>query len=321
MFTDTHCHITYLEERGIDTARVLRSLALKGTPFVLDAGIKAGDLTERIAYVNKTAAAADALGDDAEDDSAGGKNAFSGGANACADSEVPSGLQSMPGAVHGAIDDAHSLRQSIDALFRFAAGIWPDRQAISARVEQVGILEQQFGSCTDGRVCALGECGLDHYWEPDTIDYAGEAELFEMQLALACKLNLPVIVHSRCAFEATLSCIQNFPQVCGVIHCYSYGINEARAFLDAGWYISFSGSVTYAKKAALKDIEDLIRFVPENRLLVETDSPYLAPVPLRGKPNTPLFIEHTYRFIAEKRNASVQSLADTVFKNARALFG
>ena len=91
MFTDTHCHITYLEERGIDTARVLRSLALKGTPFVLDAGIKAGDLTERIAYVNKTAAAADALGDDAEDDSAGGKNAFSGGANACADSGVPSG--------------------------------------------------------------------------------------------------------------------------------------------------------------------------------------------------------------------------------------
>ena len=299
MFTDTHCHITYLEERGIDTARVLRSLALKGTPFVLDAGIKAGDLTERIAYVNKTAAAADALGDDAEDDSAGGKNAFSGGANACADSGVPSGSQSMPDAVHGAIGDAHSLRQSIDALFRFAAGIWPDRQAISAR----------------------GECGLDHYWEPDTIDYAGEAELFEMQLALACKLNLPVIVHSRCAFEATLSCIQNFPQACGVIHCYSYGVNEARAFLDAGWYISFSGSVTYAKKAALKDIEDLIRFVPENRLLVETDSPYLAPVPLRGKPNTPLFIEHTYRFIAEKRNASVQSLADTVFKNARALFG
>lgn len=285
MFTDTHCHITYLEERGIDTARVLRSLTLKRMPFVLDAGVNAGDLTERIAYVNKTAFAADALADDSD------------------------------------TDDVPSVSQSIDALFRFAAGIWPDKQAISERAEQIGVLERQFASCTDRRVCALGECGLDHYWEPDTIDYAGEAELFEMQLELACKLNLPVIVHSRCAFDATLSCIQNFPQACGVIHCYSYGINEARAFLDAGWYISFSGSVTYAKKAALKDVEDLIRFVPESRLLAETDSPYLAPVPLRGKPNTPLFIEHTYRFIAEKRNTNVQSLADTVFKNARALFG
>ena len=113
------------------------------------------------------------------------------------------------------------------------------------------------------KIIAIGECGLDHHWNianPDkrNLDdfsdelFKGEEELFEMQIALAKKMNLPVIVHSRDAFEQTLSCIKNSGYNNGVIHCYSYGIEEAKEFLDLGWYIALGGGVTYTKKSKME---------------------------------------------------------------------
>ena len=181
------------------------------------------------------------------------------------------------------------------------------------------------------KIIAIGECGLDHHWNISNPDkrnlddfsdelFKGEEELFEMQIALAKKMNLPVIVHSRDAFEQTLSCIKNSGYHNGVIHCYSYGLEEAKEFLDLGWYIALGGGVTYTKKSKMEQMHELIKYIPLEKLVLETDAPYLAPVPYRGKQNTPLLIEETYKFIAEILNISVEELAGLVIKNTKKLF-
>lgn len=220
----------------------------------------------------------------------------------------------------------------------FSAGIWPSVEDIHNRNERMKILKEQIETAgkTDNdtlhrKIIAVGECGLDHHWNPsgvdgrceidfDTATYKGERELFEMQLEYGKELNLPVIIHSRDAFEDTLDCIKNCGYNKGIIHCYAYGVNEARAFLDLGWYISFSGSVTYTKKKKMPEMEELLRFVPGDRILCETDSPYLAPVPLRGTLNTPVNVIHTYDFIAKIRGIEKEKLSEIVDRNIVKLF-
>lgn len=150
--------------------------------------------------------------------------------------------------------------------------------------------------------------------------FLAEKELFELQLEYAKELNLPIIIHSRDAFEDTLDCIKNAGYDNGIIHCYSYGAEEAKAFLERGWYISFSGGVTYTKKSKMEGMKELLTLVPEDRILCETDSPYLAPVPLRGTLNTPVNVEHTYKFIAEIRGTTPEQLSNTVDENIKKLF-
>jgi TatD DNase family protein len=221
------------------------------------------------------------------------------------------------------------LSASAERMIHYSAGIWPDTEAIRDRIRQVCILEQQISKYVD--ITAVGECGLDHHWNPSGEDgrcaddfdsdmYAAEKELFEMQLKLARKLDLPVIVHSRDAFTDTFEVIKRTGYDNGIIHCFSYGVEEAEHFIERGWYISFSGSVTYTKRSKMDDMRSLIRYIPEDRILCETDAPYLAPVPVRGQPNTPLFVEHTYKFIADIRGIPVEQLCDTVDSNCRALF-
>ena len=141
-----------------------------------------------------------------------------------------------------------------------------------------------------------------------------------MQLELARRLNLPMIVHSRDAFEDSLDCIKNVGYNNGIIHCYSYGIEEARKFLDLGWYIAFGGGTTYTKKAKMDQMMELLRFIPDDRILCETDAPYLAPVPFRGQSNTPVLVEHVYNFIAGARNCTAEELSNLVDDNIRTLF-
>ena len=237
------------------------------------------------------------------------------------------------------ISDSGLAARARDFMY-FTAGIWPDLGAIHDRENQMKILRQSIEAAqTDGdqdtlhrRIVAVGECGLDHHWNPsgedgrcesdfDTETYKGERELFEAQLELARELKLPVIVHSRDAFYDTLDCLKNVGYDKGIIHCYSYGIEEARAFLDRGWYIAFGGAVTYNKKAKLEAVKELLRFVPSDRFLCETDAPYLAPVPLRGTVNTPVNVEHVYNFIAEVRGMSPEELSNLVDENIKRLFG
>ncbi len=225
------------------------------------------------------------------------------------------------------IDDA-ALRHAAAAFVCFSAGIWPDPEAIRQRYAAVAELAAQIAcgngahSLFPGRVRAVGECGLDHHWNraDESGLLEGERELFAMQLALARSLSLPVVVHSRDAFADTIGVIAECGYDCGVIHCFSYGLAEAKAFLDRGWYLAFGGAVTYAKKRALADMEQLLRYVPADRLLLETDSPYLAPVPLRGTVNTPLNIRLSYEFIASARGIPSESLCAAVDDNCRRLF-
>ncbi len=221
----------------------------------------------------------------------------------------------------------------------FSAGIWPDVDAIHDRENQMKILRQSIEAAAAGgdqdtlhrRIVAVGECGLDHHWNPsgedgrceddfDEATYRGEKEMFEAHLELARELKLPVIVHSRDAFEDSLDCIKNVGYDNGIIHCYSYGIDEARAFLDRGWYIAFGGAITYNKKAKLEAIKELLKFVPADRFLCETDAPYLAPVPLRGTVNTPVNVEHVYKFAAEVRGTNPEELSKLVDENIKHLF-
>ena len=199
-------------------------------------------------------------------------------------------------------------------------------------INQIELAESSTDNDTLNRkIIAIGECGLDHHWNPSGVDgrsesdfnsamYHAERELFEMHLELAKEMKLPVIIHSRDAFEDTLACIKNSSYDNGIIHCYSYGIDEARAFLDRGWYISFSGGITYTKKSKLEIVKELLNFIPEDRILCETDSPYLAPVPLRGTLNTPINVEHTYKYIAEMRNIESEKLSEIVDQNISRLF-
>jgi TatD DNase family protein len=204
---------------------------------------------------------------------------------------------------------------------RFASGIFPYAQAIAKRHELFSALEAEITAAPAGLVCAVGEFGLDRHWNGEgtsgSTDLAGEAELMDMQLALAKKLKLPVIIHSRDAPAETAALLAKYPDVTGVIHCFSYGPAEAKTFLDLGYFISFSGNLTY-KNA--QNIRDACCIIPDDRVLFETDCPYLAPVPFRGKAAHPLMVEETIKQGAELRKADTGALAELLRINTNALF-
>jgi TatD DNase family protein len=202
---------------------------------------------------------------------------------------------------------------------RFSAGLWPDPENIARRRELVPRLEQNIAGAAPGLVVAVGECGLDHYQKLPAgteLDKAGEQELLEMLLDLAERRKLPVIIHSRDAAEETAAVLAGFPGTQGVIHCFSYGVAEARTFLDLGFYISFAGNLTY-KNA--RNLREALCFVPLDRLLLETDAPFLAPMPHRGKPSDPGMVSENYALAAELRGLSLYSLVIGISGNARRL--
>jgi TatD DNase family protein len=203
---------------------------------------------------------------------------------------------------------------------RFSAGLWPDPENIARRRELVPRLERHIAAAEPGLVVAVGECGLDHHQTMPAgteLDKAGERELLEMLLDLAQRRNLPVIIHSRDAPEETAAALVGFPGLRGVIHCFSYGMAEARTFLDLGYHLSFAGNLTYKNAGNLREA---LCFTPQDRLLMETDSPFLAPVPHRGKPAHPGMVAENYALAAELRGISLESLTAGIRDNAVSLF-
>ncbi len=167
------------------------------------------------------------------------------------------------------------------------------------------------------RLLAVGEVGLDYYY--DHSPRATQAEVFRHFIALARRIHKPLIIHTRNAAEDTLQILEseNARDVGGVIHCFSEDRAFATRALDLGFYLSFSGIVTFKTARA---IQDVAAWAPPDRVLVETDSPYLAPVPLRGKRCEPAFVVHTGAYVAALRNIEQAHFAALTTENARRCF-
>ncbi|WP_444914004.1 TatD family hydrolase [Microbulbifer sp. EKSA008] len=166
-------------------------------------------------------------------------------------------------------------------------------------------------------VVALGETGLDYYYSTDTQEI--QQQSFIAHLKAAGQAELPVIVHTRDAREDTIALIKEHgnTNTAGVLHCFTESWDMAKAALDLNYYISLSGIVTFKNAEELRDVA---RRLPLDRLLVETDSPYLAPVPYRGKPNIPAYVREVAEFIADLRGIPYEELAEITSENFFRLF-
>ena len=216
-------------------------------------------------------------------------------------------------ALNAAAVQAQSLRPD---MVRLALGADRD-QASETLSDIMADVRRQLAA----HVCAaVGEIGLDFHYAPETS--AAQCALFAAQLALADELDLPVVVHTRDADDATCGVLDEVPwhgsSLRGVIHCYTGAPAFARKLLDRGFMVSFSGIVTFRRA---ETVRASAKYVPDDRLLIETDSPYLAPIPLRGQTNEPAFVIHTARFLADLRQVPAERLAAQTFANAVSLFG
>lgn len=185
--------------------------------------------------------------------------------------------------------------------------------------EKVDYQEEDFVKIfsQDKRLIALGETGLDYFYDANNAKV--QQESFIRQIELAKVLHKPLIIHAREAHHDTVNILKEHQayDVGGIMHCYCDGIEMARQCLDMGFYISFSGIATFKGS---DNVREVINYVPNDRLLVETDSPYLAPVPVRGIENEPAFVAYTLDYIANYKNMSVQELATITSQNFENLF-
>lgn len=166
------------------------------------------------------------------------------------------------------------------------------------------------------KVLAVGEIGLDYHY--DFSPREAQREVFAQQLAIARDARKPVVIHTREAWADTMDLLREAHAGRGIVHCFSGGPEEAEQVLQMGFHISFSGVVTFPKAL---DIQAAARMVPPDRLLIETDAPYLAPVPNRGKRNEPAFVLENARKLAELRGVAVEEIAAVTTTNFRVLFG
>jgi TatD DNase family protein len=192
-----------------------------------------------------------------------------------------------------------------------SVGVHPHEAAAEAHADRAAIV----ALANDPKVVGIGETGLDFYY--DHSPRPRQAELFRAHAAAARETGLPLIVHTRDADPETIQILREEQPLTGVIHCFSTGRELAEAALEMGFHISLSGIVTFKNAEALRAIA---RDLPLERLLIETDAPYLAPVPMRGKTNEPAFIAHTAAFVAALKGVSLPELAQRTAENFFRLF-
>ena len=211
----------------------------------------------------------------------------------------------------------------------------PSSQAAAALSERyshvyaaAGIHPEECGSFHEGeldtlrkllsrpKVVAVGEIGLDYYWEENPPREL-QKTVFRKQLALAEELRLPVIIHDREAHGDTMDIIREFPAVTGVFHCFSGSPEMATELLKRGWYLGFDGPITYknAKRAP-----EVAAVTPLERIVVETDAPYMAPVPMRGKRNDSRYLPYVIEKLAEWKGVTAEEMTRVTWENGRRLF-
>ncbi len=203
-----------------------------------------------------------------------------------------------------------------------AAGIHPsDAQTkcsgdVKENVDKIEHLICDAEKRRHNKIVAVGEIGFDYYWQP--VDRELQYAYFDAQMSLAEKYGLPVIIHDRDAHGDTFDMICRHEKVRGVIHSCSMRAEEVKELVKRGWYISFSGTLTF--KNANK-VREACSAVPLDRLLIETDAPYLAPVPYRGMTNNSIYMRETALAVSQIHGISFDELASVTYDNARALFG
>ncbi len=208
-------------------------------------------------------------------------------------------------------------QQAIDLAAKYpsvyaAVGLHPE-DVFELTDDLVATLKAQ---AQQAKVVAIGECGLDYVRGPE--DHQTQQQLFAAQVNLARDLDLPLIIHSRDAFADLVPILDLAGRRTGVLHCFAGTLEQANYFLDRGWYLGFTGIVTFKNAQANQDVA---RQIPLDRMLLETDCPYLAPQPVRGQTNEPSYIPLIAAMIAELRSISVDEVAEATTANTKRLFG
>lgn len=213
--------------------------------------------------------------------------------------------------------DLYGLRKSVELakefdMFYAAVGIHPE----NADEFNEDIVKEIKEFVKNEKVKAIGEIGLDYYWEENPPREV-QKEVFRAQMKLADELNLPVVIHDRDAHKDTLEIMKEFPHVIGVVHCFSGSVEFAKECIKLGYYIGFTGVLTF-KNA--KKLVDVCREIPAERMLVETDCPFMAPVPFRGKRNKSDYIEYIIDKMSEIRGISGEEMNEILLNNKKRLF-
>jgi TatD DNase family protein len=220
-------------------------------------------------------------------------------------------------------EDVHALARNYDNFWA-SVGVHPDNEDV-----QEPTLQDLLDRAARPRVVAIGETGLDYYQMDErkggrtVADMEWQRNRFRTHIRAARSCGKPLVIHTRSASDDTLAILREEGEdgspgsAGGVFHCFTETAQVARAALDLGFYVSFSGIVTF-KNAA--DLRDVAAFVPDDRLLIETDSPYLAPVPFRGKTNNPSYVPHVAATIAQVRGVPVETVAEQTSRNFERLF-
>ncbi len=222
---------------------------------------------------------------------------------------------------------AHALQISIEATglewsrdfairqqhrgIKYAAGIHPSSPAGEKEIKIfTEFVEGEMAGPNSHLLFGIGECGLDYF----RMHQPRETQIksFDHQIEVAKKHDLPLIIHTRDSMEESIAMLRNQGATKGIMHCFSGDSKIAEEVLDLGFFISFAGNVTY-KKA--ENLHEAAKYVPLDRILLETDSPFLAPVPKRGKDNFPWYVKHTYDFVANLKGISLQILEEAIMKN------
>ena len=221
------------------------------------------------------------------------------------------GLVMNPGCSLESSRNAVALAEKYDFIYA-AVGSHPD---VADEVDDA-VLEEYRKLCKlHSKVKAIGEIGIDYHYEDIPRDL--QLKAFRMQMELAREVGLPVIVHEREAHEDGMAVVREFPDVTGVFHCYSGSAEMARQLVDRGWYIGFTGVLTF--KNARKAIETAASLLID-RIVLETDCPYMAPVPHRGKRNDPGYLCHMAEKLAEIRGLSVEEIHQITYENGKRLY-
>lgn len=208
---------------------------------------------------------------------------------------------------------AMELAEAYDHIY--AAVGWHPVDAIDCEAKHLDWLEEL---TKHPKVVALGEMGLDYHWDKSPKEV--QEKVFRKQIQLAKKLQMPIIIHNREATQDVIRILQeeNAAEVGGIMHCYSGNLEEVQTCLDMNFYISLAGPVTF-KNA--KDVKEIAKIIPLNRLLIETDAPYLAPHPYRGKRNEPSYVKLVAEEIARLREKDVETISEITTRNAFDIFG